>query len=365
MSEFKGEKTNQREHVLNRIITKQVNGSPQSFSFTARGVTYWFDKQRKKAFCLVEIPDVENIKLLHEKVFGSVPLKIVETDSDIAEQLIEQLRKTDYLDDGVFEENEYYFILSRKLSPEKIRVEDRKLVKELIQDFHVKTTKTVLQYEGKIIRFFEDYLMVSFAQPKDAIDCALQLKHEFNTCRKKIPYCKVSMKMGICTSTNSSWQIDALDNALKQARRMSYIADNRILVTMLLKTQFDYESSEKFSEDEIRVLSNQDQEFISSLMDYMEIKWKDENLHVNDLAETLNCSKSKIYRKMMELTGKSPNSFIKDYRLDRSIDLIRIRHGNISEVAFESGFASPSYFTKCFQKRFGLNPTEYIQTIEL
>jgi len=354
-----------QEHNSNQNSHKRLNSLGQSSCFESNGVVYWFDKKRNKAICFIDVQDVESVRMLHSKLFGSVPLRIIETDSEVVTHFIEQLRNSEYLDEGLKNGNDYLILLSRKLSPEKIRAEDRALVKELMQDFHIKTTKTVLECEGQIIRFYEDYLQVSFANSPDAIECALKLDDQFNNCREKIPFCKVSMKIGISASESLKWQTDPLDEALQQARRMSYIADNRIMVSATVKNHFDSESSKQLNENRIRVLSGQEQDFISRLMDCMEEKWKDEGLLVNDLGEYMNCSKSKVYRKMMELIGQSPNTFIKNYRLDRSIDLIRRKEGNISEVAFESGFGSPSYFTKCFQRRFGLNPTEYIQTIAL
>ncbi|WP_167605109.1 helix-turn-helix domain-containing protein [Maribellus sediminis] len=358
-------KENLQEQNSNPNSNKRLNGVGKSFNFNTKGAVYWFDKQRNKAICLIDVSDVENIRLLHSKLFGSIPLNIIEIDSEVVTHFIGQLRNAEYLDEGLNNGKDYLIVLSRKLSPEKIRAEDRKLVKELMQDFHIKTTKTVLKYEGHILRFYEDYLQVSFISAREAIECSKKLDEQFNACREKIPFCKVSMKIGISFSGLVNWQIDPLDDAMHQARRMSYVADNRIMVSAAVKQQYDSESSKQLDGNRIRVLSNEEQAFITRLMDCMEEKWKDENLQVNDLGAYMNCSKSKIYRKMMELIGQSPNTFIKNYRLDRSIDLIRQKHGNISEVAFESGFGSPSYFTKCFQNRFGLNPTEYIQTIDL
>jgi AraC-like DNA-binding protein len=62
----------------------------------------------------------------------------------------------------------------------------------------------------------------------------------------------------------------------------------------------------------------------------------------------------------MLLTGKSPNTFIKDYRLNEAVKLLNKNAGNISEIAFETGFSSPSYFSKCFQKKYGHFPTGYL-----
>ena len=60
---------------------------------------------------------------------------------------------------------------------------------------------------------------------------------------------------------------------------------------------------------------------------------------------------------MVSLTGKPPITFIKDYRLEEALVLLQKKMVNVSEVAYETGFSSPSYFTRCFQKRFGYSPS--------
>ena len=70
-------------------------------------------------------------------------------------------------------------------------------------------------------------------------------------------------------------------------------------------------------------------------------------------------------KSMISLTGISPNTFIKDYRLNRALNLFNSKKGNISEIAFETGFSSPSYFTKCFQTKFGLKPSDYLETMKM
>jgi AraC-like DNA-binding protein len=45
------------------------------------------------------------------------------------------------------------------------------------------------------------------------------------------------------------------------------------------------------------------------------------------------------------------------------LKLIQNQYGNISEISFESGFSSPSYFTRCFQNKYGLLPSDYIKMV--
>ena len=63
---------------------------------------------------------------------------------------------------------------------------------------------------------------------------------------------------------------------------------------------------------------------------------------------------------MMMLVGKSPNIFLRDYRLDKAVVLLEKGNGNISEVAYQTGFSSPAYFSKCFHKKFGIRPSNIV-----
>ncbi|MFI5154429.1 MAG: helix-turn-helix transcriptional regulator, partial [Chitinophagales bacterium] len=105
-----------------------------------------------------------------------------------------------------------------------------------------------------------------------------------------------------------------------------------------------------------------DEEFLTLLMNHTEACWTNTDLHVNDFCKSIGCSKSQLYRKLMSLTGESLNSFIKEYRLNRALLLLSRLDGNVSEIAYETGFSSPSYFSKCFQKRFEQSPSDWLAT---
>jgi AraC-like DNA-binding protein len=74
-------------------------------------------------------------------------------------------------------------------------------------------------------------------------------------------------------------------------------------------------------------------------------------------------SKSQLYRKTIALLGLSPNVLLKEFRLDKARELLKKHHLNISQTTFDSGFTSPSYFTKCFKKKFGLLPEAYLHLL--
>ena len=95
-------------------------------------------------------------------------------------------------------------------------------------------------------------------------------------------------------------------------------------------------------------------------MEFMEKEWKNADVKVEDFEKNIGISKSKLYREMIRLTGKSPNVFLLHFRLRKSLQLLQKQTGNISEAAFDSGFNSPSYYAKCFRKKYGVMPSTLV-----
>ena len=84
-----------------------------------------------------------------------------------------------------------------------------------------------------------------------------------------------------------------------------------------------------------------------------------EDLCVQDIADELALSRSKLYRKIKELTGKSANEMIRKMRLEKSKEFLEITEMTIGEICYKVGFSSPSYYTKRFKEYTGLIPKEY------
>lgn len=84
----------------------------------------------------------------------------------------------------------------------------------------------------------------------------------------------------------------------------------------------------------------------------------DTNLRMDDLGSELSLSKVQMYRKVKALTGKTPAEVLREMRMQKAYSLLKQTDKTISEVAAEVGFAIPGYFSACFKKQFGINPTE-------
>jgi signal transduction histidine kinase/DNA-binding response OmpR family regulator len=108
--------------------------------------------------------------------------------------------------------------------------------------------------------------------------------------------------------------------------------------------------------------SDIDQEFLNDLQEVIERNLSDSDLNVEMLSKRLYMSRTTLYRKIQALSGEAPTDFIRSYRLMRAVQLLKSDFGSITEVAFEVGFSSRAYFTKCFKEKFHLLPSEYIQS---
>ncbi|MGD2035211.1 MAG: ATP-binding protein, partial [Bacteroidales bacterium] len=122
----------------------------------------------------------------------------------------------------------------------------------------------------------------------------------------------------------------------------------------------------RFSQD-VYILPNQlaedemDQAFLQRLIDYIIANISNNNLNVDQLADALNMSHSKLYRRVKRLSGKTLIEFIKIIRLKQAIILMESKKLTLAEIAYKTGFSSPAYFTKSFKDQYGKPPSEFMR----
>lgn len=100
--------------------------------------------------------------------------------------------------------------------------------------------------------------------------------------------------------------------------------------------------------------------FLEKVYNVIEKRLDDETLNVEELAAELNMSRTSLHRKIKTLTNMTTGEIIKIYRLKKAVLLLQDNY-NISEVAYKTGFGSPSYFSKCFKEVYAVTPTQYSQ----
>lgn len=99
-------------------------------------------------------------------------------------------------------------------------------------------------------------------------------------------------------------------------------------------------------------------DFIQKLTEIVETNLSDEKFGVSQLADEIGMSRSNLLRKVQKQTNLSVSLFIRQIRLNKAYEFIKTTDMSVSEISYQVGFNSPSYFIKCFREHYGYSPGE-------
>ncbi|SFE09032.1 Signal transduction histidine kinase [Chitinophaga sp. CF118] len=107
-------------------------------------------------------------------------------------------------------------------------------------------------------------------------------------------------------------------------------------------------------------INKQDETFLNKLISAVEANISDSNLDARFLCREMATSRTVLYTKIRTLTGQTVHEFIKSIRLRKSVRLLLEGELSVSQIAFDVGFNSHSYFDRCFIKQYRMGPREYV-----
>jgi AraC-like DNA-binding protein len=108
-------------------------------------------------------------------------------------------------------------------------------------------------------------------------------------------------------------------------------------------------------------INSTDELFLQRLMKVVEENYRDERFSVEQLSDEMRMSRSQLHRKLQALTNESASQFIRSFRLQRAMQMLKKNHASISEIAFDVGFASHPYFNRCFLQEYGCTPSSVVE----
>ena len=103
---------------------------------------------------------------------------------------------------------------------------------------------------------------------------------------------------------------------------------------------------------------SQDTIFVEKLNAAIRENLSNTNLKMEELGEKVGLSRVQLYRKVKAITGLSPVELLRQMRLQQGYVLLLTTNKTVSEIAFEVGFNTPGYFSKCFKEQYGKMPTD-------
>ena len=323
---------------------------------------FWVNEEEGSVFCLVEGPDKKTCEKVHQIAHGNVACALTEVNQGLYAKLMGKDYKVDHGHvshaDGTIDLGyrnilvaSVYGITSAKNAKDLSLLVTPYWARKLI-------TKKMEAFNGREIKWdTDDSLIAVFNDSAEAVRCALQIQKELIESETKNP--AIVFKIGISAAQPVTKEGDFFTEAIRLARRLSITAsNNEVLISSLVKKLCKDEQLINNSSS-ARSLSCTEEEFLSKLLGISETKLSDQDFELNDLCTEVGISRPQLYRKVNAITGHSPNDFMKNLRLNKALELLKQKKANITEIAFETGFNSPSYFTKCFTEKFGCTPSRF------
>ena len=111
-------------------------------------------------------------------------------------------------------------------------------------------------------------------------------------------------------------------------------------------------------EDDLPPPRSQDVLFAEQLNEAIRKHMSNPNLKMEELGEELGLGRVQLYRKVKAITGQTPVELLRQMRLQRAYALLGSTTKTVAEIAFEVGFNTPGYFSKCFKEQYGKLPME-------
>lgn len=206
------------------------------------------------------------------------------------------------------------------------------------------------------MKYVPDVIVSDVMMPgMDGVECCRRLKTELQTCHipvilltacsldeQRIQGYNGGADSYISKPFNSQLLLSRIRNLIDSRRQLrQFFGDNQTLAK--------------------ENISDMDKDFVSRFKALVEEKMRDAELNVEDLGKDMGLSRVQLYRKLKSLTNYAPNELLRQARLKKAASLLASSEMTIAEIAYEVGFSSPSYFTKCYKEQFGESPTDFLK----
>lgn len=331
-------------------------------------MTYWIDEGRETIFCLIEAPDKHAVEGLHGKAHGLIPSKIIEVSNTLVQSFLGRIydpAEAETSSDGlkVFSDPSFrVLLLTTTTDPVLLQYKlGKEKAVELLNKHNSIIRKSLAHCCGREVEHGGSGFIISFASAATAISCALAIQKDIHDADDADA---IGFKLSINAGEPIEKSIKLFGDTIQLGQRMCAIT--KYLQVAMASSVRELVSKDLFKNkgNSFLTLAPQDETLLELLYSKLEENWQDPHFDADDYCRTMAMSKSQLYRKAIALTGLSPKLLLKEFRLEKAKELMKKQFYSISQITFDSGFTSPSYFTKCFKKKYGLIPMSYIELLQ-
>lgn len=282
--------------------------------------------------------------------------------SDDVSQYINQLDKKQI----ITEEN----ILDDKISEEKLTVllvEDNKPLRKFIKSLLVKEYNILQAENGKVA------IKIAQTEQVDLIvsDVVMPIMTGTELCALVKKDIRTSHIPIILLTSRSSliYKLEGLESGADDYISKPFNVNEfelriKNILNSISRLKQKLNATETLQPDDI-VLSSLDEKLYAKALQIVENNIANEQFDIPFFCEELGVSRTVLFRKVKAWTDFTPNEFIQHLRLKKAAQLLELDKLNISQISYQVGFKNPKYFSKCFRKKFGKTPTQYLKTFSL
>ena len=242
----------------------------------------------------------------------------------------------------------------------------RLLVASLMKDeYRIATAADGRQGLKAAARYVPDLIICDVMMPvMDGLECCRQLKSEIST--SHIPVLLLTacamdeQRVEGYDSGADGYLSKPFNEAVLKSRCRSLVANRKRIHDLWsgAHTAAPAEATPRKNAPSDSGAADIDNDFYSRFIDVFQRRMGEAELSVDTLAAEMGLGRSQLYRKIKALTNYSPVELMRSLRLRQARSLLTSTDKTISEIAYEVGFSSPAYFTKCYKDAYGETPTE-------
>ncbi len=243
----------------------------------------------------------------------------------------------------------------------------QKLVGELLNDdYNIVTASNGKDGLRLAVKYVPDLIICDVMMPvMDGLECCRRIKAEVST--SHIPVLMLTacsmdeQRVQGYASGADGYLSKPFSSEVLRARCKSLVANRQLIKEIwqspvLQKSDDNAEAKKQIAK--MQTINDIDSEFYNRFLEIFKAEMGNPNLNVDTIAAKLGLERSQFYRKIKALTNYAPVELIRRLRLQHSRKLLCTTEKTISEIAYEIGFSTPAYFSKCYKDAYGETPTE-------
>lgn len=224
----------------------------------------------------------------------------------------------------------------------------------LAKNYNLRVATDGVQGINSAIEFIPDIIISDVQMPgKDGFEVVETLKNDERT--NHIPIILLTARtMQIDRLTGLKYGVDAYLNKPFDQEEL-FIRLNKLLeLRRTLQERYAIPNVSSVSEKS----TIQEPILLKNIREYLEQDLSI-SMSVEELSEKCHLTRTQLYRKVKALTGKSPNQYMNQIRLEHGAHLLKTTDNSISEIAYTIGYTDPKYFARIFNKFYKSSPTDY------